>query len=242
MAEDRVVRKFDSDARDLKGYAYAGATARLSSRIANARITKVVLGAVTISGRKVIDVGCGDGTYTIELLQGSPRDILGIDPAASAIERARESSAGRTGIRFAVASVYDLASLGETFDVAVVRGVLHHLDRASDAVAEIARVAREIVVVEPNGCNPALKVIERVSSYHREHGEKSYPPGRLDRWFETAGGRVSGRWFIGLVPMFCPDWMATFLKLVEPGVERAPIVRRIMCAQYIQRVEVQGKR
>jgi SAM-dependent methyltransferase len=195
-----------------------------------------------LAGRTVIDVGCGDGTYTLELLQGGPRDVLGIDPAAEAIARARERSAGRDNVRFAVTSVYDLAELGETFDVAVVRGVLHHLDRASDAASAIARVARVIVVVEPNGCNPVLKIIEKVSRYHREHGEKSYWPGRLDHWFESAGGRVTGRWFIGQVPMFCPDRMAGMLKMVEPVVERVPLVRRIMCAQYVQRVEMGGKR
>ena len=32
-------------------------------------------------------------------------------------------------------------------------------------------------LIEPNGYNPTLKLIERFSRYHREHGEKSYAPG-----------------------------------------------------------------
>ena len=44
---------------------------------------------------------------------------------------------------------------------------------------------------------------------------------------------VERRLFAGLVPMFCPDWMARVTKRIEPLVERLPLVRNIGCAVYV---------
>lgn len=94
---------------------------------------------------------------------------------------------------FAVGSASGLPHSDGEFDLAYLRGVLHHMDRPIDALAEALRLAPLIVVVEPNGYNPGLKLLERVSRYHREHGEKSYAPRRLDRWVESVGGTVVAR-------------------------------------------------
>jgi hypothetical protein len=90
-----------------------------------------------------------------------------------------------------------------------------------------------IVVIEPNGFNPGLKVIERCSKYHIEHGEKSYAPRTLDRWISELRGRVIARQFVGLVPFFAPDWMARAMKRAEPGLEQLPVLRALGCAVYV---------
>ena len=92
--------------------------------------------------------------------------------------------------------------------------------------------------MEPNGYNPVLKVIEKLSRYHVEHEEKSYSPRRVAAWFERCGARVEAERYIGLVPMFCPDLLARLLKSFEPLVERTPLLRRIACGQYVQRIGV----
>ena len=97
-------------------------------------------------------------------------------------------------------------------------------------------MANEIIVVEPNGYNPILKIIEMVSPYHRKHEEKSYSPRKLDRWFENHGGRIEWSGYIGLVPVFCPDLLARSCKALEPFVERTPVLNRFCCAQYLQRI------
>ena len=102
-----------------------------------------------------------------------------------------------------------------------------------DALKEALRLAPSVVSIEPNGYNPVLKVLERVSRYHRDHEEKSYPPSRLDYWVTRLGGAITSRQWIGLVPMFCPDWFARTLKTIEPTIERLPGVNRLCCAQYV---------
>ena len=78
-----------------------------------------------------------------------------------------------------------------------------------------------------------LKVIEKASRYHREHHERSYPTRRLLRWVRESGGTVVHQEFGGLVPMFCPDWVARTAKALEPRVERSPLLRYLGCAVLV---------
>lgn len=236
MAPASGPRPFDADVATRGGYAYT-TDPSLSSRLANRRLTDAVLAVASFRGRRVIDVGCGDGTYTLELVsRGGAREAQGVDPAAEAIRVARER-AGAAPVSFAEASADALPHPDDAFDVAHLRGVLHHLERPRDALAEALRVAPEVVVVEPNGYNPGLKMLERVSRYHREHGERSYMPRTLDRWVRELGAHVAASTFAGFVPMFSPDPVARATKRLERLVEAVPGVRGGACAVYVFRAE-----
>lgn len=223
---------FEQDVVETGGYRYT-TEAPLSSRLANRRMTDASLEAAAWRGKRVIDLGCGDGTYTAELLRrGEPASIHGIDPSPAAVAAARARDEDPR-LSFAVGSAHALPHADDTFDIAYLRGVLHHMDRPIDALAEALRVAPVMVVVEPNGYNPGLKVLERVSRYHREHGEKSYAPKRLDGWVQRLGATVVARRYIGFVPMFSPDGYARVAKRIEPVLERRQGLRQAMCAQYV---------
>ena len=64
---------FDRDVALNEGYRYT-TNAPLSSRLANDRLTDATLDLVPLAGRSLIDVGCGDGTYTADLA----REDLGL--------------------------------------------------------------------------------------------------------------------------------------------------------------------
>src|SRR5262249_55732216 len=91
--------------------------------------------------------------------------------------------------------------------------------------------ADTVFILEPNGFNPILKLLERFSKYHREHQERSYRMGQFLRWIDAAGGQVDKAFHFGLVPVFCPDWMVTICSRLEPIVERTPLFRNIACGQ-----------
>jgi len=233
--EERSVSQFDADVVEQGGYLYADPD-RFSCRVANQRITQAMFRFARPKGRRVIDIGCGDGTYTQELLAGGAAEVLAVDAAAEAIAYAAERCEAFSNARFEAVDIYELEVPGDPYDVAIVRCMLHHLYDAPAAIARVCSVAREVVVCEPNGYNPILKVIEKVSPYHVAHEEKSYSPRLLDRWFEQAGGEVLEREYIGLVPMFSPDPLARLCKVIEPVVEKTPLLRALGCAQYVQRV------
>jgi ubiquinone/menaquinone biosynthesis C-methylase UbiE len=226
------VGTFNEDVVKNGGYLYT-TNARLSSRFANDRITDAMLALAAMGGKRVLDVGCGDGACTREIYdRGRPASMVGIDPARDAIDLARTRAGGRP-IEFREASAYDLPFPDDHLDQVHLRGVLHHLDRPIDALREALRVARSVVVVEPNGYNPVLKLLERYSPYHVEHEEKSYAPRTLDRWVRDLGAGVRKRSWVGLVPFFCPDGFARLMKRIEPLGERIPLVRAIGCGQYV---------
>lgn len=223
---------FNRDITINSGYIYT-TQARLSSQMANRRLTDATLEISELRGKRVLDIGCGDGTYTLELCdRGQPASIHGVDLAQEAIKIAQEKIGDRN-ITFAVSSAYQLPLADNSFDIAYLRGVLHHMDKPFDALREALRVAPTIVVIEPNGYNPILKLLERFSPYHVQHEEKSYTSIKIDKWVTELGGKVSKRQWVGLVPMFCPDWFARSLKMIEPIVEKLPLLNNLGCAVYV---------
>ncbi len=78
-----------------------------------------------------------------------------------------------------------------------------------------------------------LKIIEKVSRYHREHAEKSYSSGLMRRWIKEAGGRLKTEKFGGFVPMLCSDKIARLTKTLEPVIERVPLLDLMGSAVYV---------
>ncbi len=222
------VHPFDADALD-GGYVYTRDD-RLSCRLARQRHVDVLLEEVRLEGLNVLDLGCGDGFNTVVLWdRGRPRSMTAADPAERAIELARRRAEHRP-IRFRAITGERLPFETGEFDAVLLVGVLHHVAHPDATIAEALRVAPEVVLLEPNGWNAGLKVIERTSAYHREHNEKSHTARRISGWIRAAGGRVASVRYAGLVPFFCPDWMARSLKVVEPMLETVPLARTLGCA------------
>lgn len=229
---ERNIAAFDADTALHGGYVYT-AVERWSSRYATGRQTDELIRMLSENfspSVRVVDIGCGDGTFTLEIAERfRPSAIRGIDPAANAVAaaRARIPQDVSSAVSFETGDIYSIESQGES--LAIVRGVLHHLDRAQDAIAQLARQFTSVIALEPNGYNPGLKIIERMSSYHRQHDEKSYWPPALNRWFEQAGFSVVAQKFFCLVPYFCPTVAAKLLRFVEPAVESLPLARHVAC-------------
>jgi tRNA (mo5U34)-methyltransferase len=81
-----------------------------------------------LTGKTVLDIGCNAGYYSIEMkLRGAER-IIGIDTDERYLSQARyASSVLGIDIDFRKMSVFDIASLGEKFDIVIFMGVLYHL-------------------------------------------------------------------------------------------------------------------
>jgi tRNA (mo5U34)-methyltransferase len=81
-----------------------------------------------LTGRSVLDIGCNAGFYSIEMKKRGASRVLGIDFDERYLAQAR-FAAEVTGqeIEFRTLSVYDVAELGERFDIVLFMGVLYHL-------------------------------------------------------------------------------------------------------------------
>lgn len=230
------VSQFEEDVRNTGSYAYTAEV--LSSRYANARISKSIHEAYNFSGKKVLDLGCGDGTYTVEFISLGVKEIIGVDPASAAVDAAKEKAA-KLGIenkaKFETGNIYELDELLQQhdFDCIVIRGVLHHLPDPAKAIAGLSNFSGAIVILEPNGNNPVLKLLEQFSKYHIDHEERSFFPSLIRSWLVDANFKVRSTKFLNLVPMFCPDWMANLLERCTPIAEKLPALRNFACGQIV---------
>lgn len=94
---------------------------------------------------RLLDVGCGPGSVTIDLAsRASAGDVVGVDASGAVIEVARKAAAeaGRANVRFEVADAYELPFEDASFDVVHAHQVLQHLTDPIAALREMRRVAR----------------------------------------------------------------------------------------------------
>jgi tRNA (mo5U34)-methyltransferase len=81
-----------------------------------------------LEGRSVLDIGCNAGFYSIEMKRRGAGRVLGIDSDPHYLRQARfVAEQLDLEIEFRQMSVYDLADLGERFDLVIFMGVFYHL-------------------------------------------------------------------------------------------------------------------
>ncbi|WP_188055739.1 TIGR04290 family methyltransferase [Sphingosinithalassobacter sp. CS137] len=118
-----------------------------------------------LSGKTVLDIGCNAGFYSVEMKRRGADRVVGIDSDERYLAQARLASEalGFDGIEFAKLDVYDVAALGEKFDLVVFMGVLYHLRHpllALDLVRE--HVAGDLMLFQTmqQGTEAVLQVPE----------------------------------------------------------------------------------
>jgi tRNA (mo5U34)-methyltransferase len=103
-----------------------------------------------LSGRTVLDVGCNAGFYSIEMKRRGAERVLGIDSDERYLAQARfAAEVLGESIEFRRLSVYDLAELGERFDLVLFLGVFYHLRHPLLALDILhASVTRDLLVFQ----------------------------------------------------------------------------------------------
>lgn len=103
-----------------------------------------------LTGKTVLDIGCNAGFYAIEMKRRGAARVVGVDSDEDYLAQARfAASTLGVSIELVRLSVYDVASLGERFDLVLFLGVLYHLRHpllALDLLREHA--VREALVVQ----------------------------------------------------------------------------------------------
>jgi tRNA (mo5U34)-methyltransferase len=81
-----------------------------------------------LAGQTVLDVGCNAGFFAIEMKRRGAARVLGIDSDAGYLAQARfAAEVSGVDIELRELDVYDVARLGERFDLVLFMGVLYHL-------------------------------------------------------------------------------------------------------------------
>lgn len=226
------VTAFNQNVQENGGFLYT-TNAQFSSHVANKRISDEIFKSIRPTYRTLVDIGCGDGMYTNNIKQNFPHlEVFGFDPARTAVEMARQKY---PSVTFETINLLDenLVIPEKKYDVAVIRGVLHHLSDQQLAISNAFRFADNLIIMEPNGNNPILKIIEKTSHYHIEHEEQSFFEWQLKSWIRSAGGQIDKWSYIGYVPFFCPTGPAKVIYAIQPFLEKIPLLKHIFSAQFI---------
>lgn len=150
---------------------------------------------------RLLDVGAGPGTITIDLARrlGAGRvEAIDSAPAAVAAARTAAAEAGVSQVRFEVGDVYALDYPDGSFDVVHAHQVLQHLSDPVAALREMRRVARPGGLVAVRDADyaamtwyPAEPGLDRWQSIYRQvaraMGGEPDAGRRLKAWAQQAG-------------------------------------------------------
>jgi len=103
-----------------------------------------------LTGKSVLDIGCNAGFYSLEMKRRGAARVVGIDSDDTYLAQARfAAEVNGADIEFRKLDVYDVAKLGERFDLVLFMGVLYHLRHpllALDLLYE--HVVRDLMVFQ----------------------------------------------------------------------------------------------
>lgn len=150
---------------------------------------------------KILDVGCGPGSITIDLAELIPQGhITGIEYTSSPLPAARELAAQRrvSNVTFQEGDVQKLNFEDNTFDVVHAHQVLQHIADPIQGLKEMRRVCKPggLVAVRESAsmtCYPELAGLAKWRDLYyniaKERGTNPHPGARIHVWARKAGFR-----------------------------------------------------
>lgn len=114
------------------------AAAYARDRQVHPRVLEQLAGAVP-DGARVLEVGCGTGTYIIALAAGTGADCWGSDPSEGMLEQARRRT---SPVRFQPGRAERIDAPASSFDLVFTVDVIHHIGDRSAFFRQAQRVTK----------------------------------------------------------------------------------------------------
>jgi tRNA (mo5U34)-methyltransferase len=160
-----------------------------------------------LTGKTVLDIGCNGGFYSIEMARRGAARVVAVDYDEVYLAQARFAAevSGQTGIEFRKLSVFDVAALGERFDLVIFMGVFYHLRYpllALDLIHE--HVADDLLLFQTmqRGSEQVDEVLPDYDFFDQDHFdspgypkmhfiEKAYSNDPTNWWAPNAAGSAA---------------------------------------------------
>jgi ubiquinone/menaquinone biosynthesis C-methylase UbiE len=167
------------------------------------------------SGARVIDLGCGSGIFT-HLLRRAGYDCVGLDISGRLLAVGRSKY---PDIAFLQGDIERMPFNAESFDGALLSGVVHHLPDPSQCAREVFRILRprgRFVAFDPNRMNPFMWLYrDRSSPFYSSVGvtqnERPVLAREIARVFRSAGFSASSHYLAGLAYRYVASSRARLL-------------------------------
>jgi ubiquinone/menaquinone biosynthesis C-methylase UbiE len=186
----------------------------------------------------VLEVGCGTGYFTKELVKTKAL-ITAIDISTDLINEAI-NTIKEPNVNFLIENAYQMTFTDNSFDRVVGSSVLHHLD-VDKAIAEIYRVLKpggKISFTEPNMMNPQIALQKNIPYIKRKSGD-SPDETAFYRWVIKKKLSNAGFKLIEIKPFdfLHPQTPKSLVKSVNKFsrvLEKTPIISEIAGSIFIK--------
>lgn len=132
-----------------------------------------------LTGKNVLEIGCGQGRFIATLARDRGCHCVGIDASAEMIDVAARRSPGP---EYRVMDSANLEFPDQAFDVVLFEYVLHHVEKLDKTIAEAKRVGKKIIFYESCACKaPPAK---QLSKWYWKLTDGGYEYLTLDEWKE----------------------------------------------------------
>jgi tRNA (mo5U34)-methyltransferase len=125
----------------------------------------------SLRGRRVLDLGCNSGFWSLLALEAGAEFVLGVDAGRTYIEQANlvfeAKEIDRTRYRFDQGNVFD-HDLVERFDVVLCLGLMERTAKPVELFKIMMRTGAEIIVIDTEVSRARMSLFEVDSLYDRD--------------------------------------------------------------------------
>lgn len=157
-----------------------------------------------LSGKIVLDYGCGKGLDSLKLLKAGAT-VYGIDIAENYINEtitlAEENGFSSKDYNFQVMDAHDLKFENNKFDLVIGNGILHHLDKlvAINSIYKVLKPGGRLVFKEPLADNPLLKIFRFFTPKARTVDEEPFSKADLVKIIDHKLWETDNVLFCGII-------------------------------------------
>jgi tRNA (cmo5U34)-methyltransferase len=159
---EEIRRRFDNDVERFSNLE-TGQAAMMDSRLM-LDLAAGTAAALHPPARRLLDIGCGAGNYTLALMRVLPsiEEVTLIDLSRPMLDRARERIGAARAVRIDArqCDIRGAELAASHYDVAVAAGVFHHLREEVEWRETFAKVARSLT---PGG---SLWIVDMIEHTH----------------------------------------------------------------------------
>lgn len=139
----------------IQNYVEASFDSQVESEFAAKTYVKYLAKLKMLRGKKVLDIGCGDGSFLELARMSGASSVLGVEPSRGALSSAGEMKA------FIREESIESCKFGEEFDLVTCFQTLEHMSRPAEALSVMSGA------IAPGGyiavvCHDRLSIVNRV--------------------------------------------------------------------------------
>jgi SAM-dependent methyltransferase len=182
------------------------------------RNSDVIVETVEVAGKRVIDVGCGDGGLARHLARHGAASVLGVETSPRQLAKARAADPV-AGVTIVEGVAEHLPAEAGSADLVVFFNSLHHVPGRAQALAEAVRVLAPgglVYVSEPVAEGPFFEMVRPVDD-ETEVRAQAYDALR------NAPGLTQEREFFYVHTVRLRDFAALRERIVSANSEREAI-------------------